>query len=252
MIESHRHDPVSFAEGSLPSGAAFPSRRRLLLTALGLLAAGLIVLPFDLDCSRALRSDWLEGDFHRLILLAEVYGHGMGVAMILLTIWVLHAPSRRALLRLGCCSLGAGLTADVVKLAVARTRPHGLDDDATLSQIFTAVVPYLRLGAESLTHVQQSFPSAHTATAVGLAIGMSRLYPQGRWLFTSFALLAALQRTIVGAHYPSDCLCGAAVGIVVAVVVLDSGLAGRYFDRFESRGTAQHDEQVPVDAAKAA
>ena len=55
------------------------------------------------------------------------------------------------------------------------------------------------------------FPSAHAATAVGLAIALGVLYPRGRWLFIAFAFLAGLQRIEAQAHFASDVLAGAAV-----------------------------------------
>jgi membrane-associated phospholipid phosphatase len=61
----------------------------------------------------------------------------------------------------------------------------------------------------------QSLPSAHAATAVGLALALAALYPRGRWLFASFAVLAGLQRIEAQAHFASDVLAGAAVGCMV-------------------------------------
>jgi undecaprenyl-diphosphatase len=68
-------------------------------------------------------------------------------------------------------------------------------------------------------HALQSFPSAHAATAVGLAIGLSALHPRGRWLFAAFALLAVVQRIEAQAHFSSDVLAGAAVGCAAAAAV---------------------------------
>ena len=45
--------------------------------------------------------------------------------------------------------------------------------------------------ATSSSRSAQSFPSAHTATAVGLALGLGSLYPQGRRYFAALAALAA-------------------------------------------------------------
>ena len=78
----------------------------------------------------------------------------------------------------------------------------------------------------------QSFPSAHTATAVGLAIGLSWMYPRGRWLFAVFAALVACQRMQSCAHYLSDTLFGATVGFLVATVCIEYV---KWFDRFEGK-----------------
>ena len=78
-------------------------------------------------------------------------------------------------------------------------------------------------------------PSGHTATAFGLAVGLGRIYPQGRWLFFSFAMLAALQRVDVDAHYLSDTVAAAAIGFLCAACVFDARGLGRWFDRLERR-----------------
>jgi membrane-associated phospholipid phosphatase len=220
-----------------------------MLAALLLLLSAAALITVDPYLSHVLQADWIGDDLKRIILLAEVYAHGSGVAMILLTIAVLHPAVRRSLLRLAVCAFGAGIAANVIKLCVARMRPHSLPDGMLASESFLGLFPLLTAADQPFTHAMQSFPSGHTATAVGLAVGMSRLYPQGRWLFASFAMLASLQRVVVGAHWPSDVLCGAAVGLVVAAVAMDSRVAGRWFDRFEQRGQANNDEQIASRAA---
>ena len=80
----------------------------------------------------------------------------------------------------------------------------------------------------------QSFPSAHTATAAGLAAALIWLYPQGRLLFTLLAVLVGCQRIVSGAHFPSDVLVGAAAGCLVATFFLHVGRLPVWFDRWEA------------------
>jgi membrane-associated phospholipid phosphatase len=112
------------------------------------------------------------------------------------------------------------LTADVIKLFIARTRPLATHQTASVADTFVLALPLLNSGAlkDGYGHHVQSFPSAHAATAVGLAIALSTFYPRGRWLFAVFAALAMLQRLGAQAHYLSDVLAGAAVAFVVAAV----------------------------------
>jgi hypothetical protein len=67
------------------------------------------------------------------------------------------------------------------------------------------------------------FPSGHAATAAGLAAALSWRYPQATWFFAAIAALAAMQRVVSLAHYPSDVCCGAALGLVMAAVCLSCG-----------------------------
>jgi len=86
---------------------------------------------------------------------------------------------------------------------------------------------------DGLDRSLQSFPSAHTATAFGLAIGLVRIYPRARWLFFCLATLAAVQRLEAGAHFLSDVCAGAALGLFVAGLATDRRVLGGWFDRLE-------------------
>ncbi len=165
-----------------------------------------------------------------LIQLSEVFGHGLGVLTLAVVIYHLDVGHRWALPRLLLCSLGAGMAANGVKMFIARTRPRFFEFDGDVTSTFSGWLPLGRGGASL-----QSFPSAHTATAFGLAIALAWLYPRGRRVFAILAILAACQRMQSSYHYLSDVLIGAAVGIVVARTFIGPGwLAGR-IERWEAR-----------------
>jgi undecaprenyl-diphosphatase len=67
---------------------------------------------------------------------------------------------------------------------------------------------------------QFSFPSGHTMHAVGFSIVVLAYYPGLFWLVVPFASLVALSRPILGLHYPSDVLAGAALGALIAELSL--------------------------------
>ncbi len=203
------------------------------------LAAGFVLsLAIDLPVSTwiargAARQDHARtpGELRKLLSLSEVFSHGTGVVLILLTIYVVVPGDRRFLLRLTCSAFGGGLAADIVKLFVQRTRPAKLgllEHTGTVGDTFGG---FAFLNWESAT---QSFPSAHTATAVGLAVGLSHIYPRGKWLFATFALLAALQRIQFLHHYPSDVLGGALVGMLMAGWINSGRGTGRLLQRWEA------------------
>jgi membrane-associated phospholipid phosphatase len=160
----------------------------------------------------------LPGELAHLVRLAEIFGWGGGAAIIILTATQLDPRRWRITLPLAIHSLGAGLSADTIKLFIARTRPLATHQAASVSDTFIATLPFLNTSAleGGYGHHVQSFPSAHAATAVGLAIALSHFYPRGRWLFAIFAALAMLQRLDAHAHYTSDVLAGAALAFFVA------------------------------------
>jgi undecaprenyl-diphosphatase len=65
-----------------------------------------------------------------------------------------------------------------------------------------------------------SFPSGHTLHAVAFTLVAVSHFPALTSVLVPFTLLVALSRVVLGLHYPSDVLAGAAVGALVAQAVL--------------------------------
>jgi membrane-associated phospholipid phosphatase len=193
------------------------SRNRLLFLAgtagvLCLVAIGTIDVPASVIC---LRKD-LPGDVEKGLNLTEVFAHGVGVAFICLAFVVLD--KRKWLLpRLICLPAVCGIAANLVKLGIARGRPYSY----TAETLPSALETFGSIPGSLHDHSLQSFPSGHTATAVGLAIALCRLYPSASPLFICFAILAACQRIAVGAHFVSDTLAGAAVALLISAFCAD-------------------------------
>jgi undecaprenyl-diphosphatase len=62
-------------------------------------------------------------------------------------------------------------------------------------------------------------PSGHTTTAFAAAAAIGLIWPRLRPLLWVYAPLIALSRIMVGAHYPSDVLVAAVVGVAGALLV---------------------------------
>ncbi len=64
-----------------------------------------------------------------------------------------------------------------------------------------------------------SVPSGHAATALSLAFALSRLFPKYRVPFYAIGLTIAASRTITTAHFLSDTVAGAWIGIVTVFLL---------------------------------
>jgi membrane-associated phospholipid phosphatase len=201
-------------------GCKAPALPWLLSCGVCFAVAALLALTIDRTIALWFQEHRLPGELARLVRLAEVFGWGGGAALIILTAAQLDARRWRVAVPLAIHSLGAGLVADTIKLFIARTRPLATHQAASVADTFVTTLPLINsvVLKDGYGHHVQSFPSAHAATAVGLAIGLSHFYPRGRWLFAIFAALAMLQRLDARAHYVSDVLAGAALAFFVAAI----------------------------------
>src|SRR5581483_3284928 len=71
-------------------------------------------------------------------------------------------------------------------------------------------------GPMALVHSEPglSFPSGHACVAFATAAALGDWFPAFRWLFLSIASLVAVERILEGAHYVSDTVAGAALGML--------------------------------------
>jgi undecaprenyl-diphosphatase len=74
----------------------------------------------------------------------------------------------------------------------------------------------IRLGTAPLDEF--SFPSGHTLHAVAFTTVALAYYPMLAWLLVPFTGLVAASRVVLGLHYPTDVLAGAALGASLAAV----------------------------------
>ena len=221
--------PNTYADPEIP----LPRLRTIsqLWTCAAVLAGiGVAALAIDAPLARWINTGHCPGFIIKLAALSEVFGHGMGVLLIVVTIAVLDPWHRYAIPRIAAAALGSGLAANVLKLFLGRARPQHFDLNLGGLDSFTDWLPML--GNHSW---EQSFPSSHTATAAGLAIVLACYYPRGRWMFPVFAALAGFERVGEQFHYLSDVFWGAAVGCVFAPLCIYGSRLAKFFDRLEER-----------------
>jgi undecaprenyl-diphosphatase len=130
-------------------------------------------------------------------------GNGIFWYALMLGLLVLH-KGEAVLPVLHMAFVGAVCTASykMLKRGTVRPRPyqamHGIAAGAPVLDTF-------------------SFPSGHTLHAVAFTLVGCGYYPALAVVLVPFTLLTAASRVVLGLHYPSDVLAGAAIGAAVAL-----------------------------------
>lgn len=96
----------------------------------------------------------------------------------------------------------SGLATDLIKVICGRARPKLLFGDQIYGFFW---------GATQADY--WSFPSGHATTVAALATAFYLLWPRGSPVYIVAALLVMASRVVLGAHYVSDVIAGAAIGI---------------------------------------
>jgi membrane-associated phospholipid phosphatase len=209
------------------SGFEFPTadqRWRPLALAGVLFAASAVALWLDYPIAKWNFHKHCPAILGKAFQFAEPFGHGLGVVMIAVLVARLDPRRLCTVPRILLTSLGAGAVADMIKLLVVRVRPRYLAVGLSHGDALSGWLPLTSAGSHG-----QSFPSGHTAAAMGLAFALSALYPRGKWLFFTLAVFTACQRLDEGSHFPSDVLFGAALGALGAALCLYRGPVARLF-----------------------
>jgi membrane-associated phospholipid phosphatase len=77
-----------------------------------------------------------------------------------------------------------------------------------------------------------SFPSGHACLSFAIAGGLTHLFPRWGWAFISVAVMVGMERVLEGAHYPSDVVVGAGLGLLSAYIAVR--VTSRWFPRNDS------------------
>lgn len=108
-----------------------------------------------------------------------------------------------------CSVLSAGAITGVLKFVLGRARPiffEGLD--------MTGFFPFTAEWAFN------SMPSGHTAATFAGLVMIGMLAPRCKVFTWTAAVIVGASRVMIGAHWPSDVILGAFIGMVMADIVL--------------------------------
>lgn len=208
------------------------SRHLILIAVLAALAGLCCIQWVDIWLAGFCRAESVPGELRTIFRLAEAFSHGYGAGVILIGVAAIGRVRWRGVLCLIGFTYIPGMIVNLFKVTVDRRRPNSFVEElpdqawATFEGLFGMIGE-----GELFNRSWQSFPSGHTATAVGLAIGLTILFRRGYVYFAVLAVLAAWQRIDTGAHFPSDTL----LGVTVACV----------WGSIQARWLARHDSWLP-------
>lgn len=212
----------------------------LALLAAGLTAAALILVDPHVPGLRHRLPAWLITLAERITDLGfsgvVLWPLGLGLAYALLLTHAGDAMTRRiaasAAARLGFLFLAiapVGLGVSLFKHMLGRARPH-----AALA--LPGPNPELTLHVLAFKSSFASFPSGHATTTFAAAVAFAALFPRARaWLF-ALAVPVAATRVVLGSHFPSDVIAGAAVGAAFALWMIHVFAARRLVFRVDGAG----------------
>jgi glycosyltransferase involved in cell wall biosynthesis/membrane-associated phospholipid phosphatase len=202
--------------------------RPLLRLPLVLLLLGGVAFAVDVPVSIWLPQRHLLRFMDDFLQVFESFGDAVGIVVFGVALFMLDVRRRFTLVRVMLAALGSGVMADIVKLLVSRSRPYDWNYQGGVFDTFQGLLPFAGAGAGG-----QSFPSAHVATSMGMALALGTVYPRGRWLFFFVTALVGLQRVEVGAHFVSDACFGAAVACLTSLFVFRMKSLGLLFNHVE-------------------
>lgn len=151
----------------------------------------------------------------------------IGSAIVMLAVYLLRRRPAFAQKRAALDLLGerawfifatvalSGILVQVLKHLVGRARPKGI-----------ATLDAFHFDAFSIKASLASFPSGHSTSIFALAMAVSLIAPRFRVPAFGLAILVALARVVLAAHFVSDIVAGAALGLITTVA-----LAGVFADR---------------------
>src|SRR5437660_12904167 len=135
-----------------------------------------------------------KGDVKRETRWLAQYGQAVCTAVAALLVWRLDpdigAARKNAIWAIILAVTATSLVTTLLKRMLGRVRPGRENAGQFLGPSWHHA------------NYRESFPSSHSACAVALTVVLAHLYPQGAAIFWALAIICAMLRYIMDAHWP--------------------------------------------------
>jgi membrane-associated phospholipid phosphatase len=148
-----------------------------------------------------------KGDVKRETRFLAQYGQLVCTVFTAILVWQLDLENRWHVCKsLFAAVIGATALATIAKRLLGRARPRSVHAGKFLGPSFKHA------------NYRESFPSSHSASAVAYATVLAMAYPHAAVTFWVLALVCAVLRYVMDAHWPSDVFGGIAVGYLAGII----------------------------------
>lgn len=152
----------------------------------------------------------------RLLTVLKLPGYFPFTAAVALLLGIYHRRHWQGALALVTSAALVGLLYSVIKWIAGRHRP-GKEPGQAIAPF--AFHPFSHGFAGIWREPALCFPSGHSSLAFATAMCLALLLPRWRWAFFVIAAITAAERVLENAHYLSDVVAGAGLGIGTAWLV---------------------------------
>jgi len=148
-----------------------------------------------------------KGDVKRETRFLAQYGQTVCTALTALLILRLDPQKGpQAAKALLAAFIGVAVVGTLLKRLLGRARPRRENAGKFLGPSF------------GHANFRESFPSSHSASAFAFSTVLSTAYPEAAPIFWTLAIVCAVLRYVMDAHWPSDVLAGIALGLLSGIL----------------------------------
>ena len=187
------------------------------------LVSNTFAFPWEVDLMVWLQSRLPDS---LISLFSKLSFFGEEIFLIAVLGFLYWSYDKRSAKRIGAVLVMVNVWSPMIKNVILRRRPYMAHEKISIKRAVAADADLNDIAAQGY-----SFPSQHSANISGLSSSLASVFkkPWLTWLGAVLTLLVGVSRVIVGAHYPTDVLCGWALGLLICVLVsaLDRKIADK-------------------------